>query len=131
MNYDFVAFSKPVDRTAGMVSRGYDEGWDYTYEQNSSSHIESDTFLPFIAEGCNHTGVKRGSLTVLGWYAERPSRLVAKCDCGKYVVRKVKSINNSRNSQDSCNECRRLDYLLSRGKRYHYIDNNLLDDSIN
>jgi hypothetical protein len=57
------------------------------------------------------TGAKRGWLTVIGKSADFPGLWSCRCNCGVYVLRKQKAINNEKNDFDRCQECRHKLFL--------------------
>ena len=102
---------KAINKTASIVTS---KGVDFK-PRKKVLVVESDNPLPISGEDKELTGKRRGRLTVIGkavgYGAGSNRRLVCRCDCGKYVIRKPKSIRNENNNQDRCEHCRHLAYL--------------------
>lgn len=57
-------------------------------------------------------GQRIGRLEVVGLYGgPGPLRWVVRCDCGKYLLRRTKSLRNPENRGDRCDYCRHLAHL--------------------
>lgn len=124
-DYSFIATNKPVNRTAGIVLQ---KGEHYEYE-NKSCEIESDTpiLLKTIPKKTEDlTGRRRGRFTVIGLARHFNKRWIVRCDCGKYSIRKAKSIKNESNNCDRCTECRKLAQM----KRHDYWKRTGMDKPI-
>lgn len=105
----------PVDFIAARI---FSKGTDFVTKKNIQGE-ESDTPIqtrPITKEFLNNldfsdlTGVKFGRLKVVGLHHSKTGRWVCRCVCGKYVVRKSRSIKNPENYGDRCGECQELAY---------------------
>ena len=71
----------------------------------------------------NLTGKKFGSFTVIGRYTgNKPAtthkpKWVCLCDCGRYEMRRSRSIRNPENQHDKCHVCRKVGEI-KRHKKY-------------
>lgn len=112
---DEIVKRRPVDATASrVVSRGVNYDWKPCVEWE-----ESD--IPFPLKPCEpqfqqFIGRQRGRLTLIGLSANhtanncnKRSRWVARCTCGRYVVRTLKAFRNEKNTTDACQRCRKYD----------------------
>lgn len=127
---DRIVTRKPIDKTARLVTG---DGIHYNPQIRESTTLESD--LPLPTRISNHnllidlTGTKAGWLTVIGLYVKRSrsgkgkALWVCRCNCGKYVLRKAKSIKNKNKSKpDMCLECAKVERL----KEWHNKKNGYL-----
>lgn len=107
---------KPINRVAARVlQRG--EHWTPT---NQTQNIESDNPFPVVPEGMigennlhslpNLTGIQRGRLIAFGFSVEY-GRWSCRCQCGRYVLRSTRAMNNDKNVADACSQCRELMFL--------------------
>lgn len=113
-----IALREPIDRTAAAVTC---KGVSFTCKLQRDSFI-SKTPLPLKSIARNNsldpnfkdfTGLKVGSLTVLGLSRYQKKRWVVKCICGNYTVRRAKSLSNDLSS-NKCAECQYIDYIKWR-----------------
>lgn len=128
---ELVVASDPVNITAMRVMfKGVDYNWD---KELPKGYVNSEIALPLrniptATKGSfieNLAGIKFGRFEVIGLYAEYRRQLngsrgkgrtginmarinlwVVRCKCGKYEVRRRKSVLNPNNSQDACFFCR-------------------------
>lgn len=104
----------PIDSTASRVT-------------SKGIHYESriklrglDRLSPYKtklvpSDAIDLTGKRRGRFTVIGFSEEHNKpRWVVRCDCGTYSVRSSKAINNEKNNEDCCDECRNLANIKKR-----------------
>jgi hypothetical protein len=112
---------KPIDAVAArVVSRG--EHFEYQADQSS---LDSDLPLavkpiPRAAQANpsfkNHTGERFGRFTVVGLSADRKSRWVCRCVCGRYSMRSSQAISSA--AKDACcDQC----YLQAVSKRHEHL----------
>jgi hypothetical protein len=90
--------------------------------------VHSETPIPTVSfSGHNDlTGTKCGRMTVIGNNGK--TRWVCRCACGRYELRKAKSVLNP-NNYDMCHACRRLvtvkrhlEYVRTGENRKSYSD---------
>lgn len=113
MAIDDIVTKAPVNKTAALVV-----GKGVHYEPNKKvTTADSGTPLPIDKrKKCDCVGLRRGRLTVVG-YSTVNGRLVVRCDCGTYTLRKAKAMKNEANEQDRCEHCRHLAFL-KRAEHY-------------
>ena len=127
---DLSANTAPVNSTAARV---IGKGVDYEYSL-PEHEVVSDMPLPVktlhqtIGLKINHTGASFGWLTVIGLSATAKARWVCRCVCGRYCLRKARSIGNPDNIYDRCQHCTHLAVLkknaeyrrtgVNQGNRY-------------
>ena len=72
-------------------------------------------------EFTNLVGCKRGRLTVVGIFKNRPKgervKWVVRCVCGDYETRSSKALKNDNNNDDMCSICRKRARLIEEYKR--------------
>lgn len=129
MDSDKILTSTPVNSTANRV---LSKGFQYTPDKRiTQPHWETCPPLRPVPDEkslVNLIGRQIGKLTVVGVWAERPTKKagrkkgktiwIVRCQCGHYETRRAKSINNPRNKDDCCDLCRYIEHLkwVSRGK---------------
>lgn len=102
MNFDKIATSAPVNRTAAMQTASGD-AWvptinilDWYPDQPKLANIDRAARLN--PEFKDFTGMKFGFLTVLGLMDKKsdntPASWVCRCVCGSFCTRRAKSIKN-------------------------------------
>lgn len=125
-DYDFIATSKPVNRTASDVLKGGD---DFDFSQNRNNHEIHVQRTPFKTKEFtghpehNLTGEIFGRLKVIGYCGKtNPNqphgRWLVRCSCGNYERRKAKSLKSGDGScgKSMCFSCDRKE-SYRRGKR--------------
>jgi hypothetical protein len=127
-SFDKIFAASPVDKVAGRVT-AKGEGFE---SKKRIVHTHSEVPLPMKPYAVSRrrpgdvdlTGVRFGRFTVLGVYdhpvdeGQDKGRLwVVRCACGRYTTRRSKAVRNPNNSDDRCDECRQLAYLLRTEKR--------------
>lgn len=128
MDYDRLATSAPLNRTAGAVTT---ESRD-TYTPNISiARRHSSSPLPTHAPSRNMlvcpsfedlTGRAFGRFTVIGLLdappeeksSKKPRQWVVRCACGDYETRTARAIRNPNNAHDACDYCLHLQNLRNR-----------------
>ena len=115
--------SIPIDRVAarGFVAKGEDYKFkcELTAGQKEYEYPPSCCAWPYLKKH-DLSGLKSGRLTVLGWSGERSKKdrgslWICKCNCGRYVKRRSKSIKN--NSESMCSKC---DIILTLRRSEHF-----------
>ena len=114
MKFDGSDIGVPVNLTAAKVTG---KGVAFIPQKNFVI-IHSENPLEVVKPEKNEkdlTGKKAGKLIVIGKSAKvsKGATWVVKCVCGRYTVRRSKTINNP-DPEDCCEECRYLDYLKRR-----------------
>jgi hypothetical protein len=112
----------PVDKTARLVTG---EGVSYEPDCQLKQNLHNKNIIAVDKERTKRSphkllvGTKKGRLTVLGIMLtgnrKKKAVWVVRCSCGSYEVRKLKTLNKSK-QDDSCLECKNLDYLKRRSK---------------
>ena len=105
----------PVDKTSRLVCGIGVKHHSFKKVQTIESDEPLGTRKPRRIELKNPsfvdlTGKKYARFTVIGLY-DGPKGWVVRCDCGKYCVRRAKSIKNPLNTFDRCEHCQELAYL--------------------
>ena len=111
---------KPINKNAAMAISG-----GYSFNPNRRvTQVESDNPLKTTGTISAHwdlTGMRAGRLTVVGKQPKIGKRgggkWVCRCDCGRYVVRKAKSIKENIGGM-RCDEC---DYLRGMKSKAHFL----------
>lgn len=104
-----IAKARPVDTTAALV---VSKGTHYRSPKKLNV-LESDNPLPLRVSPSNAedlTGRVVGRLTVVGSFQGGKGRWVCRCLCGRYTIRRGKSITNDNNGTDRCELCRHAAY---------------------
>jgi len=98
----------PVDQTAARIIGA---GEQYKCRKNIVAY-DQDRPIPFrkpYRHEAKLVGLRSGRLTVLGLSEELRGRWVCQCDCGRYCIRRAKSIRN-KITHDRCEVCRQKAY---------------------
>ncbi|MFA5196041.1 MAG: hypothetical protein WC401_09625 [Bacteroidales bacterium] len=109
---------KPINKTAALV---IGKGTHFNPKIKFNCHDERDT-CPNVWEklptknGLNLTGLKTGWLTVVGLSEEKKNRWVCRCVCGRYVFRYAKALRNSKNKNDKCITCNKIEWLSNKNR---------------
>lgn len=103
-----------ANRTASLVvSTGVSWDGPKTHEDSQDSDLPLPVMIPepwvFRSGLPDLTGKRRGRLVVVGFSATVPKRWVCRCDCGKFTLRKTRSI--SIEEFDACYECCRVIWI--------------------
>lgn len=122
-----IAKRRAIDRMAARVTQ---PGPKYAaLKPLKGNPVNPDQDVPFEMSDppCsleNLVGVRRGSLTVVGYAtwrgtskSESPHRWCCRCVCGRYTLRKGKALRNERNTTDACDRCRELHFLKRQQKQ--------------
>lgn len=126
MAFDDLFAMIPINRLAGAVTSESSNRYESCKRVTAT---ESETPMPLrridsqtrnSGNFDNLTGIKFGRLTVVGMHLNLNGRWVCRCTCGRYVVRRKKSILNPENSGDRCSLCQHLAFL----KREDYFKRN-------
>lgn len=74
--------------------------------------------LPIETKPCpdkeDFTGRRFGTQTVIGYAKNHKGRLVVKCVCGNYSLRKPSIMDSEHSDRDSCEDCYRLRVMKKR-----------------
>ena len=107
----------PIDKKSKIVvSKSIHHGCDYNPGSRMTSMVPFPTRQFLGPQKHNLSGRKTGRFTVIGISSQfrKPSRdgerWVVKCSCGRYEIRRMKSIKNATNT-DACGECKNTAYL--------------------
>jgi hypothetical protein len=99
----------PINKTAAIVTS---KGFSYTSSKKPGNPWDSKNPIPIDStKKSDLLGLRAGRLLVLGYAENGNGRLVVRCDCGVYTMRKEKALKNPKNKKDRCEECRHLAYL--------------------
>lgn len=130
-NFDAIATSAPLDKTASVVRDGTGEHWDPSVKDGRLHWVAPPPCGVRPAHAPDLVGCRVGRLTVVGYYDKGSkngggSRWVVRCTCGAYETRRSKAIRNPRPRDDgeeqACFKCetlihaRRIQSAASRGK---------------
>lgn len=104
-----IASRVPVDSTAArVVSKGVEYDWR---DHKKVQTVESETpfSLVMVPEFMDDlTGMTVGRFKVMGLHTVSPARWSLRCSCGRFSLRRAKSIKNPKNDIDRCERCRHL-----------------------
>lgn len=113
MNTEEIAKCNAVNRTASLVtSKGVERHTEFNDE------FVSETPLPIRPDHevtAELQGRRFGSLVVVGLADGHKSKLVCRCDCGRYCLRKTSKMRK-RNSDShcQCGECNFTEHLRDK-----------------
>lgn len=113
MSWIFDTARTAVDaKAASVMSKGF------KYEPKKKVDIREQD-VPFkMASPSDHrklsvdlTGKRRGRLTVFGVLEGKTDMWCVRCDCGKYAIRRTKSLKKEDDGIDRCSLCQHFLYL--------------------
>ena len=99
-----------INKTAALVvGRGVDWVPDKIINTGDSELPLQTKPTPFGVSDLS--GVRFARFLVIGLSADFPGKWVVRCSCGKFSMRRAKTIKNPLNTCDRCEHCRHLAYL--------------------
>lgn len=104
-----VKSAAPIDSVAARVTK---KGIEYRPDKiikNLDSAYPIDT-LPAPKNCEDLTGLTFGRFVVVGYHG-KGGKWVCRCSCGRYAVRRAKSIFNKENTKDRCEYCRQIAFI--------------------
>lgn len=115
---DRIITSTPVDRTAADVTERQGEHWSPQLEDNERCFELPPPTRPVPADAPRLIGIRVGRLTVIGLHADsgqsNGASWVCRCTCGRYQLRKAKSLtqpNSNSRTEPMCAACDRLEHV--------------------
>lgn len=103
---------KPINRTAALVmSKG-------VHHEVQIGCGNAEWEIPPIFHPSPLKGLRNGRITVIGQLEEnKPSKLLCKCVCGRYVMRTAKGMKRFKENPDVCSKCYGL-ALMKRNEHH-------------
>ena len=110
--------SAPINSTAARVLYGKGASWDVKRKPTEHETFEAPP-LPEMqapAESKDYTGFRRGYMTAFRFHGgEAGARTwLARCDCGRYEIRRIVRWVKKPDVADGCSVCR-AEYFIKHG----------------
>ena len=111
----FSAHFVPVNSTAARVLYGKGQAWDVKRKQTENETFDAPPLpaMQMPVDSKDYSGLRRGRMVAFRFHGGKPGdrTWLARCDCGRYEIRRIVRWVKKMDAPDACGICRAEHYV--------------------